>query len=185
MNRIHPLEPPYEPEVDRTLQRMMGATGIEPLKLFRTVAHNPHVLDRFRSTGAYFLNFGTLEPLDRELVIHRTCARCGSEYEWGVHAAIYGGSLGLSEEQLAATVHGTADDGVWSEPQALLIRLVDELHETATITDPLWEALAERWREDQLVELLALVGQYHMVSFFTNGAGVALEGFAPRFPPAR
>ena len=29
MKRIHPLEPPYEPEVDRTLQRMMGATGLE------------------------------------------------------------------------------------------------------------------------------------------------------------
>ena len=77
-----------------------------------------------------------------------------------------------------ATVHGTADDRIWSERQALRIRLVDELHETATITDALWEALVEHWREDQLVELLALVGQYHMVSL-TNGAGVALEELAP------
>jgi 4-carboxymuconolactone decarboxylase len=185
MKRIDPLEPPYEPDIDRTLERMMGASGIEPLKLFRTVAHNPHVLERFRSAGSYFLNFGTLEPLDRELVIHRTCARCGSEYEWGVHAYVYGRPLGLSDDQLAATVHGAADDGVWSECQGLLIRLVDELHDTATISDALWEALAKHWREDQLVELLALVGQYHMVSFLTNGAEVALEDFALRFPPAR
>jgi hypothetical protein len=61
-----------------------------PLKLFRTVAHNRHILDKLRSTGAYLLNFGKVEALDREIVIHRTCGRCGCEYEWGVHAALFG-----------------------------------------------------------------------------------------------
>jgi 4-carboxymuconolactone decarboxylase len=185
MARIAPLEPPYDPEVERTLERMMGGSGLEPLKLFRTVAHNRHVLDKFRSTGSYLLNFGTLEPLEREIVIQRTCARCGSEYEWGVHAAIYGGQVGLSEAQLAATVHGAPDHPAWSERQSLLIRLVDELHDTASVSDDLWDALAEQWRPDQLIELLVLVGQYHMVSFFTNGLRVEAEDFAGRFPPVR
>ena len=47
----------------KTLRRMMPP-GIEPLKLFRTVACNEHVLERFRTTGAYLLNFGKLEPID-------------------------------------------------------------------------------------------------------------------------
>jgi 4-carboxymuconolactone decarboxylase len=102
-----------------------------------------------------------------------------------VHAAIFGRPLGLTDDQLAATVHGEADDAVWSEHQALLMRLVDELHDTATISDALWEALAEHWRTDQLVELLTLVGQYHTISFITNGAAIALEEFAEHFPPAR
>jgi 4-carboxymuconolactone decarboxylase len=180
--RLQPLEPPYEPEVQRTLERMMGNTEVEPLKLFRVVAHNQRFLDKFRSTGTYLLNFGTVDALEREIVIHRTCARCGSEYEWGVHAAVFGRSVGLSDEQLSSTVQGTADDPVWSARQALLIRLVDELHETSRVSDKLWEQLASNWRAEQLVELVALVGQYHTVSFLTNALGVELEGYAERFP---
>src|SRR5918999_5071252 len=114
---------------------MMGGPGTEPLKLFRTVAHNPHILDKFRSTGSFLLNFGTLDPEEREIVIHRTCALCGSEYEWGVHVAIYGKTVGLSQEQIEATVVGGPDDDAWSPKQRLLIRLVDELHETSTVSD--------------------------------------------------
>ena len=181
-SRLSPLEPPYDPEVERTLERMMPP-GVEPLKLFRTVAHNRQILDRFRSTGTYLLNFGTVEARDRELVIHRTCARCWSEYEWGVHVVAFGRPLGFTEEQLAATVHGGPGDGVWSQEQSLLIRLVDELHDTAAVSDDLWQALADGWTAEQLVELIAIVGQYHLVSFLTNALAIELEEHAARFPP--
>ena len=181
-HRLEPLEPPYDADVQRTLERMMGNREIEPLKLFRVVAHNRRFLDKFRNTGTYLLNFGTVDPLEREIVIHRTCARCGSEYEWGVHVVVFGRSLGLSDEQLRSTVHGDADDPVWSERQALLVRLSDELHETSRVSDELWEQLASNWSAEQLVELVALVGQYHTVSFLTNALGVELEEYAERFP---
>jgi 4-carboxymuconolactone decarboxylase len=180
--RLAPLEPPYEPEIARTLERMMGGPGIEPLKLFRTVAHNPHILDKLRSTGSYLLNFGTVDPLEREIVIHRTCARCGSEYEWGVHTLYYGARLGLSEEQIRATVRGGPHDPLWTPRQQLLIHLVDELHDTATVSDELWEEIREVWTPAQLVELLCLVGQYHTVSYFTNALRVDHEEQAARFP---
>ena len=180
--RIAPIEPPYEPEISRTLERMMGGPGVEPLKLFRTVAHNPHILDKFRSTGSYLLNFGTLDPSEREIVIHRTCARCGSEYEWGVHVAFYGKSVGLSQEQIDATVLGGPDEPAWSPKQRLLIRLVDELHDTSTVSDGLWEEMRALWSPPQLVELVALVGQYHLVSYFTNALRVEAEEFGARFP---
>ena len=58
--RIQPLEPPYAEAVGETLRRMMPP-DTEPLKLFRTVARNEHVLERFRTIGAYLLNFGKLD----------------------------------------------------------------------------------------------------------------------------
>ena len=179
--RIAPLEPPYDPEVAQILKRMMPPK-MEPLKLFRTVAHNRYILDKLRSTGAYLLNYGALDPLEREIVIHRTCARCNSEYEWGVHVLAYGQPLGLSEKQIEVTVTGSPDDPVWSERQSLLLQLVDELHETATVSDGLWKKLAENWNPSQLIELLAVVGQYHTVSFFTNAMRVEREEGAPAFP---
>jgi len=181
--RIRPLEPPYPEDVGETLRRMMPP-GVEPLKLFRTVAWNEHVLERFRSIGAYLLNFGKLAPLEREIVIHRTCARCGCEYEWGVHAAVFAPAVGLSEAQLAATVTGDATDAVWSEREALLVRLADELHDSATISDDLWSQQARSWEEAELVELIALAGFYHLVSFTANAARVEREEAAARFPLA-
>lgn len=148
--RLAPVDPPYEPEIARTLERMMGSAEIEPLKLFRTVAHNPAVLDKLRSTGSYLLNFGTLHPIDREIVILRTCARCGSVYEWGVHVAIYAEAVGLSPAHVAATLEAESD--VWTSRQALLVRLVDELHDTADVSDALWQDIAREWSPEQIVD---------------------------------
>ncbi len=182
-HRLAPLDPPYDPEIARTLERMMPP-GIPPLKLFRTVAHNPAILERFRTTGAYLLNFGTLPALDREIVIARTCARCGCEYEWGVHALFYGERVGLSPAQLDATVLPDGElAAVWSDEQALLIELVDALHDRGDVGDGLWERLCANYDGAQLVELVALVGQYHLVSFIANTFAVELEDAARRFPP--
>jgi alkylhydroperoxidase family enzyme len=183
MQRLTPLDPPYDPEVSRTLTRMMPP-GQEPLNLFRTVAHNRHILDKLRSTGAYLLNFGTLDPADRELVIQRTCARCGCEYEWGVHAAVFGTQVGLTGAKLAATATAAPSDSTWSEREALLVTLVDELHDTSTVSDATFAALATQYDEAQLVELVALAGQYHVVSYLANALGVGLENAGERFPAA-
>jgi 4-carboxymuconolactone decarboxylase len=182
-SRVAPLEPPYEPDIARTLERMMPR-GVEPLNLFRTVAHNRHILDKLRSTGAYLLNFGTVDPLDREIVIHRTCVLCGCEYEWGVHVVAFGRPLGLSEKQISATVLGDGKDPAWSGRQTLLVRLADELHDTASISEELWRALGDHYGEPQLIELIALVGQYHVVSYLANALGVRYEENAAPFPAA-
>jgi 4-carboxymuconolactone decarboxylase len=179
--RIEPREPPYPDAVAETLRRMMPP-GVEPLRLFRTVAWNEHVLERFRGIGAYLLNFGKLDPIDREIVIHRTCARCGCEYEWGVHAAVFAKAVGLSEAQLAATVSGTAEDSAWSARESLLVRLADELHDGAAVSDALWSELARNWEPPELIELIALAGFYHLVSFTANAARVEPEAAAQRFP---
>jgi hypothetical protein len=64
----------------------------------------------------------------------------------------------------------------------LLIRLADELHDTATVSPPLWDELAELWDGAQLIELIAIAGFYHLVSFTANAAAVQAEPFAERFP---
>src|SRR5687767_2014319 len=121
--RLPPLEPPYEAGVARTLERLMGGADTEPLTLFRTIAHNATLL----TTGTYLLNFGTLEPIEREIVILRTCARCRCEYEWGVHVAIFAEAVGLTPAQIAATA--TGDETPWDTRHRALIDLADQLHD--------------------------------------------------------
>ncbi|WP_028316570.1 carboxymuconolactone decarboxylase family protein [Desulfatibacillum aliphaticivorans] len=177
--RIAMVNPPYEQETKEELEKMMPP-GIEPLKLFKTIAQNPRVLKKFRKGN--LLDRGSIDRRDREIVILRTCARCGSEYEWGVHTAYFAERFGISSEQITATVRGDGQSPCWEEKDRLLIRMVDELHDSAQISDDLWNGLAEAWNPDQLVELIVLTGFYHTVSFVTNGAKVELEEFAARFP---
>jgi len=181
--RIAPLEPPYSPDVQEMLRKWMPpGTDIEPLRLFRTlVVHGP-LAARMRPLGAGILGHGLVEPRDREVMIHRTCARCGAEYEWGVHAAFFGAAVGFSEAQLGATVRGPADDPIWSERERAVIRLADELHDTAGVSDPTYRELERHFSAEQILELVVTAGWYHTISFVIAAARIPLEPWAARFP---
>jgi 4-carboxymuconolactone decarboxylase len=183
--RIPPLEPPYAPEVEAALMKWMPpGAGVEPLKLFRTLNVHPELASRMRPLGAGILGSRRVDARDRELVIHRTCARAGAEYEWGVHALAYGKPLGFTDEQLAATVHGAANDEVWSAEEAALIALADELYDTAHVSDALWLELSARFDQEQLLELVVTAGWYRLISYVINSTGVENEPWAARFPDA-
>ena len=181
--RIPPLGPPYDPSIKTMLNKWMPpGSAVEPLALFRTLAVHGDLAARMRPLGAGILAHGRIEPREREIVIHRTCARAGAEYEWGVHALVYGKPLGLSDEQLVASARGGADDPAWSERDALLIRFADELHDACTVSDEVWSALAAMYRDDQLLELVIMAGWYRLVSYVINAVRVQLEPWAGRFP---
>lgn len=178
--RIAPIEPPYPADVQASFDVVMR--GAPPLLLFRTVARNPRILQRMMAGG--LLDRGSISLRSRELMILRTCARCGAEYEWGVHVASFGGKAQWTPEQLRSSVHGgVADDG-WTDEDRLVIQLADELHDTSHVGDATWAKLAAHFAPDQLVELVMLAGLYHAVSFMANACGVQAEAFAPAFPGA-
>src|SRR5262244_2260551 len=163
MPRIDPLEPPYDAEAGEQLRAMMPP-GMPPIALFRAFAKNLPMTRAMRGWGSYELSKElSLSLREREIVIDRTCARCGCEYEWGVHVTSFGQALSIPKEQLRATATQPATSDVWTERQKLLIQLVDELHETSTVSDTLWQQLAASWNETQLIELLVLVGWYHTI----------------------
>jgi 4-carboxymuconolactone decarboxylase len=124
----------------------------------------------------------SLDPREREIIIDRTCARCECEYEWGVHVAAFGEACGLDRTQLEDTASGTVEKALWSEHERVLIRLVDELHETATISDAVWEQLVAIWSTAQILEMIIIVGWYHLISFVANAAHIEYEPWAARFP---
>ncbi len=176
--RIVPVEPPYPPDLQEDFDKLMR--GAPPLLLFRTVARNPRVLQRMMAGG--LLDRGSISLRSRELMILRTCARCGAEYEWGVHVAVYGDKAQWTSEQRRSSVHGGTADACWSAEDRLVIRLADQLHDTNRVDDALWADAAAHFAEGQLVELVMLAGLYHAVSYMINATGVQLEAFAPRFP---
>jgi hypothetical protein len=71
---------------------------------------------------------------------------------------------------------------VWSARERLLIRLADDLHGGRDLPDEFWAQLRSHWSEDQLLELIVLVGWYRTISQLLVSTGVELEPWAARFP---
>jgi len=182
--RIAPLDPPYAPDVSAALVKWMPpSSGVEPLGLFRTLVKHSVLSDRMRPLGSALLGRGLLAARVRELLILRTCARCGAEYEWGVHATAFSATAGLDPENVGASARRSPGQLVdKADPDSLVMRLADELHDTATVSDALWAELAARWSEAELLEMIAVVGFYHLVSFTVNAARVEREPWAAAFP---
>ena len=140
--RIEPLSEPYAPEVAERLEALMPP-GEPPIRLFRTFVKNLPMAAGLNAWGRYYLSRQlALSMRDRELVIDRTTARCGCEYEWGVHIAFYADRVELTKDQIRSLTYGTASDLCWNAHDAVLIEAVDALHDTSTIDDVLWPRLS-------------------------------------------
>jgi alkylhydroperoxidase family enzyme len=176
--RIAPLQPPYAPEIAEQFDRIMR--GAPPLVLFRVVAGNARAWEKFRAGS--LLDRGPLGLREREIVIDRTCARTGCEYEWGVHVTTFADAAHLTERQVRATVFGSATDGCWSAAEQALIAAVDAMHDRATLSDAEFAALSAHYDEAQIFEIILLCGFYRTVSYLANGLALPLEEKAARFP---
>src|ERR1700704_7113491 len=130
MSRIAPLQPPYDPEIQQQFDRIMQ--GAPPLTLFRVIAGSARAWENFRAGS--LVDRGPLSLREREIVIDRTCARTGCEYEWGVHVAAFAAAAHLTEEQVRTNVHGAGTEACWSEAEQALIAVVDALHDRATLS---------------------------------------------------
>lgn len=153
--------------------------GTPTLNIFRTLDHNHELFKGFLALGTHLLRGDALPAREREIVILRTGWRSGSEYEFGQHTVI-GRDAGLTDEEIARLAD--AGPGQWSDGDRALVDLVDELCSDNVVSEPTWQALAARWTEPQLLELLVLTGYYRLVSGLLNSAGVALEPQTPGWP---
>ncbi len=178
-NILKPIEEPYPQEVAKVFENYPKVDGYI-LKLFRTFANSmrflkkgvPNLLDRE----------SPLPMRQREITILRITAKNNCEYEWGVHVTAFSAHVKLSEEQVHATYLSDHTAACWDADEALLIKCVDELCDTGKIQDDSYAAFQKTWTVEQQLEILALCGTYHTVSFVANTARVENEDFGARFP---
>lgn len=178
MPRIAPLEPPYAPDVQTSFDAVMR--GAPPLALFRTLAASERAWAKVRA--ASLLDRGPLSLRERELVIDRTCALAGCEYEWGVHVATFAGPAGLSPAEVAATAGAGSVAPGWTEAERALLRAVEALDARATLSDDEFAELRDHYDEAQVFEVLLLCGFYRTIAYVANGLDLPLEAAAARFP---
>ena len=140
-------------------------------------AENGRVFNVFAN---HILFKSSLSPRHREILILRVGWLCRSEYEFAQHVVI-GRRAGLTDADVQRIVDGP-DAAGWDPFEAVLVRAADELRSDSFVSDATWAALAARYGDEQLMDLVFTVGQYTLVSMGLNSLGVqldsGLEGFA-------
>ena len=179
------IKPVPESEWTEEQQKLLNARKMDGriLNIYRTLVRNPKMTEKFFAFGGYILRESTLPPRDREILILRTGWLCRSEYEFGQHTWV-GKSVGLTSDEIFRITEGPNAPG-WDPFDATLLRAADELHSDAFITDATWNALAKRYDEKQLMDLVMTVGDYNMVCMFLNTMGVQLEEGTAGFPKGK
>jgi len=172
--RVAPLTQEQLGEQERSLLQL-------PLKGHERKDLSPFLLTVIRHVGLYrhFAPFagkllvgGKLPARDRELAILRGAWLCSAAYEWGEHVNI-AESVGLTSADVDRIKTGSEAPG-WSEHERAVLRATEELHASATISDPTWRSLALQYDDRQLIELPLLVGGYQMIAYAQNALRVPL-----------
>lgn len=149
----------------------------EPLNLFATLANHTKLLRSWLPFGGRLLFGGLLDGRDRELVILRTSARCGSSYEWGQHVGI-ARAAGLGDDAIRACATERPGAPLTGTDVALL-RGVDELIDAHELTDASWQELRRRFDDAEMIEFIMLVGHYVMLAGLLSSVRVEPEGPLP------
>ena len=139
--------------------------------------------DYFSAQGGFarfLLGQTDLSPREREILILRTTALNGGAYEWAHHVS-RGEAAGLEEAEILALGSETTGSG-WSDTESLLIEAANDLRREAFITDEVYAGLKANYTDQQIVEMIYVIGGYSMFSSVMNTLGTQIE---PGYPALR
>jgi alkylhydroperoxidase family enzyme len=164
------------------LRANFGLTTAELPETVATMLRHPDLYRAYIEFVTQRSRASVLAPRDLEIITLRTARLCGSGYVWGEHVN-FGRKAGLTSDEIEWLVEGSAAAG-WNDRDHALVRLAEELHETAQVSDATWAVVAGNFTEQQIIELLMMVGAYHEVAFLYNAMRVRLlpgsQGLAAR-----
>ena len=134
------------------------------------------VCEKYWEYTTYFVDKYTIPFRDKEILILRTAWLSRGDYIWGRHY-VRGKESGLTDEQIQRITEGPGAAG-WDDFDATLLRAADELHTRRFVSDATWDALSARYSEDQVREVVLIVGDYTQLAMFQNSLGAQLpEGY--------
>jgi 4-carboxymuconolactone decarboxylase len=177
--RIKPIPPgDHDPEAVRLLGLIHGEAAIFDLHS----VHTPNViLTSLRHPWLFepgvplarAVVTGILAGRDREMLILRGAWNCAAAYQWNHHRQL-ALAAGLSDAEIDL-LSKALPQSAWTTQEAALLQAADELHAQSTITDQTWALLEGYYNEQELIELVTLVGEYTKVSFQLNAWQVSVE----------
>jgi alkylhydroperoxidase family enzyme len=152
-------------------ERYLADDNVPVPSVIATLLHNPKLASRFLAYNMELLQRPTIDARLRELMILRVAFRARAPYEWAQHVRM-AEALGIRADEIAAIAGA---DGEWKPLEATLLAATDQLIDNYRIDDDTWQLLAAELDEQQLVELVFVVGTYTALAMAFNSFGLQLD----------
>lgn len=147
------------------------------LNVYRTMAHHPRLLAAWAPLRRHVVLQNSLPPRLQELVVLRTAFHARSRYEWSHHVA-RALAAGLSRREIDAA--GCGDPAAGLDPlEQDVVLAVDELQANYRLSVILRDRLRGRLSVQQVLDLMALVGFYHVLAFMLETFDTPLDDGVP------
>jgi AhpD family alkylhydroperoxidase len=164
-SRIRPIIPGSKPELANIEAKILEERGrISPL--YQVLLNAPEIAQGWEALLTAIRNRSSLSPAIREIIILRVAILNGAQYEFDAHVphAIKAGVTEKKIESLKELVIGP----IFSEQEHLIINLTDVMTKDIQVPDNLFNQVRILFNEQEILELVATVSAYNMVSRLLN-----------------
>ncbi|MHA1728269.1 MAG: carboxymuconolactone decarboxylase family protein [Promethearchaeota archaeon] len=172
--RIYPLEKEDWDEETIEAFRLWQEKFKSPISnVTKTVANHSKLRKRWAVFSNHVLHKNSLKIRDREFLILRIGWLNTAKYEW-VHHLTIAKNIGITDDEIDKIMQGHNSPGLKPIESAIL-KAADELYSNSFINDDTWNVLKEQLNKKQLIDFLFTAGEYFLVCWYLNSAGVQLE----------
>lgn len=159
--RVPPVQPGTRPELQAIEARILAERGaVSPL--YQVLLNSPAIASGWEAMLTAVRN-RTRVPADlRELIILRVAVLNRAGYEFEAHVP-HARAAGLGDAQIAA-VRAPDPAPEFASPAREVLQLTDHMTRDVQVPQALMDTLAARLSPQDLLELVATVAAYNMVS---------------------
>lgn len=168
--RVPPVQPGTRPELAEIEGRIMAERGRVSL-LYQVLLNSTPIASGWERMLTAVRNQTSIPGDLRELIIIRVAVLNRAAFEFDAHAPI-AEREGVSRQKIEALREPVLAD-VFDERERLVLELADAMTREIEVPDALMERLRRDYDARRLVELVATVAAYNMVSRFLVALQVA------------
>lgn len=163
--RVPLVEPDTRPELAEVEKSIRVERGGEIAVLYQALLNSPPIASGWEKMLTAVRN-RTLVPADlRELVILRVAVINRASFEFDAHAP-HAARAGVSAEKIDAVRQWPNRREIFSNDEQLVLELTERMTRDVDVPDDLMERVRSRFDPRGVVEVVATVAAYNMVSRF-------------------
>lgn len=167
--RVPPVEPGTRPDLAAVEAAILAERG-EILLLYQILLNSAPLAAGWEKLLTAIRNRGSLPAALRELVILRVAILNRAPFEFAAHLPI-ARAAGLSDAKIAA-LHAEIPGAAFTPIEGAVLTLADTMTRSVQVPDARFEPLRDHFDARGLVELVATVAAYNMVSRFLEALNI-------------
>lgn len=171
--RVPLVTPGTRPEIADLEERIKKERGGKISLLYQVLLNSPSIANGWEQMLSAVRNRSSIPGDLRELAILRVAVLNRADYEFEAHVP-HALNAGLGEEAIETLRTASAFDAtLFTENQLLVLELTDKMTREVAVPDELMERINLRFNPQEVVELVATVAAYNMVSRFLVALAIA------------